>query len=261
MARLELKSQDARLGNEQADLRGDAALPNRATDEFTERWDAARRLAAQLQSRGVDAGQVYILLNALLPSGWDSNAGICLGGDAAAWFLREMGLLGSALFTTLFMYSVVEAELSEAVDWRTATMAMVSHGQGNGQANVLNDSDCHHRARRHTGQRVGVQPATEDVQCFAEEGVAVLDEQASGSDIGNLSTRTGQSLRRLARSRGEGTFCEQETRSRAPDRPYSRSPSHIASSRSHRTNPARQRGSKAPRKFVGESWPGSASRK
>ena len=75
MAGLELKSQDARLGNEQADFRGDAALPSRATDEFTERWDAARRLAEKLQSRGVDAGQVYILLNALLPSGWDSNAG------------------------------------------------------------------------------------------------------------------------------------------------------------------------------------------
>ena len=48
--------------------KGDAALPSRAIDEFTTRWDAARRLAAQLQSRDVDTGQVYILLNALLPS-------------------------------------------------------------------------------------------------------------------------------------------------------------------------------------------------
>ena len=112
----ELRSQDARLEKEQTNFGGDADLPSKATDKFKERWDAARRLAAQLQSRGVDAGQVYILLNALLPSGWDSAAGIYLGGDAAAWFLCEMGLLGSALFTTLFMYSVVETELSEAVE-------------------------------------------------------------------------------------------------------------------------------------------------
>ena len=99
---------------------------------------------------------------------------------------------------------------------------------------MLNDSDCHHRARRHTGQRVGVQPATEDVQCSAEEGVAVFDEQASGSAIGNLPTRTGQSHRRLVRSRREGTFGKQEIRSGATDSPYSRTPSHIASSRRER---------------------------
>ena len=65
----ELRSQDARLEKEQTNFGGDADLPSKATDKFKERWDAARRLAAQLQSRGVDAGQVYILLNALLPSG------------------------------------------------------------------------------------------------------------------------------------------------------------------------------------------------
>ena len=170
---LELRSQDARLENEQPNFGGDAALPSRATDEFTERWDAARGLAAQLQSRGVDAGQVHILLNALLPSGWDSNAGICLGGDAAARFLREMGLLGSALFTTLFIDRVIEAQLSEAVESRTVTMALVSQGQGNGQTNVFR-----------------MQPATEDAQCSAEEDVAVFDEQASDPAICNLPTRT-----------------------------------------------------------------------
>ena len=56
-----LRSQDATLKKEQANFRGDAALPSRATDEFKERWDAARGLAAHLQSRGVDAGHVYIL--------------------------------------------------------------------------------------------------------------------------------------------------------------------------------------------------------
>ena len=217
MAGLELKSQDARLGNEQADFRGDAALPSRATDEFTERWDAARGLAAQLQSRGVDAGQVHILLNALLPSGWDSNAGISLGGDAAARFLREMGLLGSALFTTLFIDRVIEAQLSEAVESRRVTMALVSQGQGNGQTNVFR-----------------MQPATEDAQCSAEEDVAVFDEQASDPAIGNLPTRTRPFHRRLVRPKRGGTFGKQKTRSQTTNSPYSRTPSHIASSRPER---------------------------
>ena len=110
MTGLELRSQDARLEDWQASLDGDAAIPSWATDGFTERWNAARSLARRLPSRGVDAGQVYILLDALLPSGWDSDAGIRLGGDDAAWFLRELGFLGSALFTILFMCRVVEAE-------------------------------------------------------------------------------------------------------------------------------------------------------
>ena len=85
----ELRSQDARLEKEQTNFGGDADLPSKATDKFKERWDAARRLAAQLQSRGVDAGQVYILLNALLPSGWDSDAGIYLGGMQQPGFFAQ----------------------------------------------------------------------------------------------------------------------------------------------------------------------------
>ena len=84
-----------------------------------------------------------------------------------------MGLLGSALFTTLFMYSVVETELSEAVECRRTKMALFSQDKGSEQATVVSDSDCHHRRKRHIGQRVGVQQATEDAQCSAEEGVAV----------------------------------------------------------------------------------------
>ena len=227
MARLELKSADARLGNEQADLGGSAALPNWATDDFTERWDVARTLAAQLRSRGVDAGQVYILLNALLPSGWGSNAGICLGGDAAARFLREMSLLGSALFTTLFTHSVFEAELCEADDCRTASMASVSDGQGNEQANVFHDSDCHQRASQHTVQLVGVQPATKELQCFAEQGCPVLSELSSSPFIRNLSTPPGQFHQRPMRSRPESFSTES---------PYSRPPSHFAASRRERVH-------------------------
>ena len=209
MARLELKSADARLGNEQADLGGSAALPNWATDDFTERWDVARTLAAQLRSRGVDAGQVYILLNALLPKGWGSNAGISLVGDAAARFLREMSLLGSALFTTLFTHSVFEAELCEPDDCCTADMASVSDGQGNEQANVFHESDCHQRGSQHCVPLVGVQPSTKELQSFAEQGCPVLPELSSRSFSRNL---------RLIES------------------PYSRPPSHSAASRRERVH-------------------------
>ena len=129
MAGLELGSQDARLEDLQAFLDGDAAIHSWATDGFTERWNAARSLARRLQSRGVDAGQVYILLDALLPSGWDSDAGSRLGGDDAAWFLRELGFLGSALFIILFMCRVVEAEASLAGIRRPATMPMDFSGR------------------------------------------------------------------------------------------------------------------------------------
>ena len=53
------------------------------------------------------------------------------------------------------------------------TMALFSQDKGSEQATVLNDSDCHHRRKRHIGQRVGVQQATEDARCSAEAGVAV----------------------------------------------------------------------------------------
>ena len=111
------------------------------------------------------------------------------------------------------MYRVVAAKLSAAVEWKTATMTMVSQSQNNRQENVLSDSDCHHCPKRHTGQRVGVQPATEDAQCPEEKDVAVFDEQASGPTIGNLPTLTEEFHQRLVRPRQEGTFGNQETRS------------------------------------------------
>ena len=52
-------------------------------------------------------------------------------------------------------------------------MALFSQNKGSEQATVLNDSDCHHRRKRHIGQRVGEQQATEDAQYSAEKGVAV----------------------------------------------------------------------------------------
>jgi len=66
-----------------------------------------------------------------------------------------MGLLGSALLTTLFMYTVVETELSQAVEWRRTTMTLFSPDKVSEQAAVLNDGDCHHRHKRHICQRVG----------------------------------------------------------------------------------------------------------
>ena len=52
-------------------------------------------------------------------------------------------------------------------------MALFSPDKVSEQAAVLNDSDCHHRRKRHIGQRVGVQQATEDARCSAKAGVAM----------------------------------------------------------------------------------------
>ena len=108
------------------------------------------------------------------------------------------------------MYRVVAAKLSAAVEWKTATMTMVSQSQNNRQENVLSDSDCHHCPKRHTGQRVGLQQATEEAQCPEERDVAVCDVQASGPTIGNLPTLTEEFHQRLVRPRQEGTFGNQE---------------------------------------------------
>ena len=87
MGGIEPRPQDATLEDRQAILDGDAAIPSWANDELTERWNAADSLARRLESRGVDAGQVYILLDALLPSGWDSDAGIELSNEESGWLL------------------------------------------------------------------------------------------------------------------------------------------------------------------------------
>ena len=201
-----LRSQDVILKEEHANLGGQSASSSTATDAFKKRWDAARGLAAQLQSRGVHAGHVYILLTALLPTGWDSDAGICLSGDAAAWLLREMSLLCSALFTTLSMYDVVEARLNGAMAWKSTTMALFSQGQGPGQTNVLKNSQCHLRPRRHIGQQAGVQPSSENAQCSAQEGGAMPKQ---------FHARPGC-------PRDQGSFGIREPASRATKSPYSR---------------------------------------
>ena len=40
---------------------------------------------------------------------------------------------------------------------------------------MLNDSEGYYRPKRHTDERVEVQPSTKDAQCSAEKDVAVFD--------------------------------------------------------------------------------------
>ncbi len=89
MAGFEPGSQHATLEDRQASLDADAAIPSWATDGLAERWSAADSLAGRLLTRGVDAGQVYILLDALLPSGWDSDAGIERNNQESGWLVAE----------------------------------------------------------------------------------------------------------------------------------------------------------------------------
>ena len=236
MGGIEPRPQDARLEDRQASLDGDAAIPSWANDRLTERWNAADSLARRLESRGVDAGQVYILLDALLPSGWDSDAGIELGSDESAWFLRELGFLGSATFTILFMCRVVEAEASLAGIRRPATMPTVCQYGCNRRVNLLNSRCCHTCPMRHTGQCLEMQLGTEDAQCSAERSSSAMPEdQASAFAMGSLATRTAALDRRMGRGRWGSTLSNQKTRARAIVGPYSRTPSDRAST------PARER--------------------
>ena len=236
MAGMEPRSQDARLEDRQASLDGDAAIPSWATDGLTERWNAADSLARRLESRGVDAGQVYILLDALLPSGWDSDTGIELGSEESAWFLRELGFLGSATFTILFMCRVVEAEASLAGIRRPATMPTVCQYGCNRRVNLLNSRCCHTCPMRHTGQCLEMQLGTEDAQCSAEgRSSAMPDDQELAFAMGNLAPRTAALDRRMGRGRRGSTPSNREARARAIAGPYSRTPSDRAST------PARER--------------------
>ena len=66
-------------------------VTGRARDEQAETWHAATGLARNLELLGLSVRQCYELLDALLPRGWDSEAGIVLSNDESGRRLRELG--------------------------------------------------------------------------------------------------------------------------------------------------------------------------
>ena len=79
-------------------------------------------------------------------------------------------------------------------------MALFSQDRGSEQATVLNDSDCHHRRKRHIGQRVGEQQATEDAQYSAEVGVAVDAHTVQNHSNAGTPQHHNREFRRLSAS-------------------------------------------------------------
>ena len=92
---------------------GDSAVPGWAGVGQAKAWNArATRLARRLESRGVSAEQLFVLLDVVLPTGWDSEAGITLSDEESGWHLRELVSIGSAAAASLRMRRVTQANAS-----------------------------------------------------------------------------------------------------------------------------------------------------
>ena len=97
----------------EANLGGDSAVPGWAGVGQAKAWNArATRLARRLESRGVSAEQLSVLLDVVLPTGWDSEAGITLSDEESGWHLRELVSIGSAAAASLRMRRVTQANAS-----------------------------------------------------------------------------------------------------------------------------------------------------
>ena len=97
----------------EANLGGDSAVPGWAGVGQAKAWNArATRLARRLESRGVSAEQLFVLLDVVLPTGWDSEAGITLSDEESGWHLRELVSIGSAAAASLRMRRVTQANAS-----------------------------------------------------------------------------------------------------------------------------------------------------
>ena len=95
----------------EVNLGGDSAVPGWAGVGQPEAWDArATRLARKLESRGVSAEQLSVLLDVVLPIGWDSEAGITLSDEESGRDLRELVFIGSAADAILRMRRVTQPD-------------------------------------------------------------------------------------------------------------------------------------------------------
>ena len=59
-------------------------------------WDAARALAIRFQDRSSTASQLHLVLDGLLPNGWDEEGGIRLSDEESGRRLRELCSIASA---------------------------------------------------------------------------------------------------------------------------------------------------------------------
>ena len=143
---------DAHQETPEAKLGGDPAVPCWASVGQAKAWHAATSLASVLELRGVSAVQLYVLLEALLPSGWDREAGIKLSNEESVQRFRELGFIGSATVDILAMGTVVHADGSLPGVRRAAAMPTArQHGCGR-LANGLSGTCCQACPRFHSCQ-------------------------------------------------------------------------------------------------------------
>ena len=138
----------------EANLGGDAAVPGLASIGQAEAWDArATSLARRLESRGVCADQLFVVLDAVLPTGWDSEAGITLSNEESGRYLRELGVVGSATAAILRMRRMAQADASLAGVLRAAAMSSACQHACRRLANFPYGTCCQACPRpRHTDQ-------------------------------------------------------------------------------------------------------------
>ena len=133
---------DAHQETPEAKLGGDPAVPGWASVGQAKAWHAATSLARVLVPRGVSAVQLYVLLEALLPRGWDCEAGIELCNEESQQRFRELGFIGYATVAILAMGRVAQANGSPLGELRAAAMLTACrHGRG-GLAHALSGTCC-----------------------------------------------------------------------------------------------------------------------
>ena len=137
----------------EVNLGGDPAVPGWPSVEQAGVWNTrATSLARRLESQSISADQLFVLLNAMLPTGWDSKAGITLSNEESGRHLRNLGFIGSATTAILRMRKVAHADASLAGELRAAAMSSGCQHGCRRLANFPYGTCCQACPQHHTGQ-------------------------------------------------------------------------------------------------------------
>ena len=230
MAGVSAGLEDAHQEGRQGNLDRDSAIPGWTNGRRADRWNTALGLARRLQSRGVSAGQLYMLLDALLSRGWDSDAGLERSNQEAERLVAEQIFVGHAPCTRLVMDRVTQAE-GRPADMRrlAATPTICQHGCSR-QENLPNGSCCQTYPRSHTVQHDERQQGSGDAH-FIRAGSPsnVPGAQESAITRGSLDQRPGALDPRCSQSRQACTSKDRKARVWANSGPYSRGRHHCSS--------------------------------
>ena len=230
MAGVSAGLEDAHQEGRQGNLDRDSAIPGWTNGRRADRWNTATGLARRLQSRGVPAGQLYKLLDALLSKDWNSDAGFERSNQEAERLVAEQIFVGHAPCTRLVMDRVTQAE-GRPADMRrlAATPTICQHGCSR-QENLPNGSCCQTYPRSHTVQHHESQQGSGDAH-FIRVGSPsnVPGAQESAITRGSLDQRPAALDPRRSQSRQECTSKDREARAWAKSGPYSRGRNHCSS--------------------------------